>query len=919
MTLKEIQLSDVHVTHIEQLRQCEAASELIAGCKAYLAMHQGYIRELHDGRGLKDSDVCRTMSKGIDLLLQFFFERYQCAGHFTLCAIGGYGRGIMNPASDVDVLLLLPKSSISKQSEAVINEFLTPLWDIGLKIGHSVRDVAACLDEAEKDPFNRTAMLDSRFLAGDEEAFESFSKKYWSQRVEKQQETFFEERFLDMQRRHEKFSNTIFLQEPNVKESPGGLRDFQNLIWIAQVMRGTTSFQKLVEEGTMTAKRRKELKEAFRFLHRVRTELHFQSSSGRANDILTLQLQGVLADAFGYPEDNILRRIESFMKDYYRATRSVYKTVVSFGEIFNIEIDVEKKSGMFSFLQSWGKSTELVEFDGFELQGELLSTNNELVFEEKPVRLLQVFRYQQQYGVPLAPKLRQLIQRSLHLIDDRFRSNEVCTCVFRTILEVKGGVGSVLRSMHSNRVLGAYLPEFGALDCLVQHEFFHRYTADEHTLRCIDALDELADADAPNTIFKDLLKDHESPYAMYLALILHDTGRAEDIREHTDGSMVKADAVARRFKLSGGRRKLLMFLVDHHLTFWNVATKCDLSDPQVIKDFVRQMKNESNLDALLLFTYVDSKGTNEEGWGPWKEQLMLQLYRTAKQFLRKGEDTFLEEFKEDLPELEQRLMQITEPGWRDRVHFHVNNLPARYFRYRADNVLALHFKTMEQYADRRANSQKSFECAVQWIHYDESGYSELVISSCDTPKFLQKVCCCLAIEGVNILSADVFTRKDGVILDVFKVCTTDFKSARDIGESRRIVDHLYQLGSEDDYRPEDYLVTKRSYLEEEVTYTTMIPTQAVVNNELDPRTTIVEVQAVDRIGLLHDILHTIDEHDLIPIRARISTEKGAAIDWIYIKPKEGGRLTDEVKIAQLETDLQKLLHHQGDGAKVEES
>ena len=205
---------------------------------------------------------------------------------------------------------------------------------------------------------------------------------------------------------------------------------------------------------------------------------------------------------------------------------------------------------------------------------------------------------------------------------------------------------------------------------------------------------------------------------------------------------------------------------------------------------------------------------------------------------------------------------------------------------------------------------------MQWIHYDESGYSELVISGCNTPQFLQKVCCALAIEGLNILSADVFTRKDGVIIDIFKVCTRDFKSAYEIGESRRVVDHIYQLNSEKTYNPEEYLVVKRGIFDDEVTYNTMIPTQAAVDNEIDPRTSILIVQAVDRIGLLHDILHTVDQHELIPIRARISTEKGAAMDWIYIKEKSGDRLTDPEKIQKLELDVEKLLKHQGDGAKV---
>ncbi len=917
MNIDHINLPEEHEKLTYSFLQSQSTEELLSLSKSYLEYHRSYIKELHRSNTIKGSDVCRHMAKGIDLLLNRYYEYFSCDGCFTLCASGGYGRGIMNIGSDVDLLFLLHQSCIEKETEAAINRLLTPLWDIGLKIGHSVRDVSVCLEEAKNDPLNRTAMLDSRLLAGDKTVFTKFHQEYWEKRIQQQSHEFFQERVLDTQTRHEKYSNTVFLQEPNVKESPGGLRDYQNLIWIAQAMRGTTSLQFLVDEGTMTAKRRELLQKAFSFLHRVRNELHIQSQSSHANNILTLHLQGVVADALNYPEDNILRRIESFMKDYYQATHIIWKTTLSMEEIFNIEIEQSKKEHPFSFLQHWGNNKkDAIALEGFEIQDSLIRETDLEVFDKTPSKLLQVFRYQQQYGVGIAPKLRQLIQKKIHLIDDSFRSDTKNTSIFRSILESKGLVGSALRCMHSNNILGAYLPEFGALKYLVQHEFFHRYTADEHTLRCIDELDQLSSLNCPDSLFKKLLSKHEDPFALYLAVILHDTGRAEDIREHTDGSMIKADAVAKRFNLNGGRRKLLMFLVDHHLTFWNTATKCDLSDPNIIEDFAAKMKHESNLDSLLLFTYIDSRGTNDEGWGAWKEQLILQLYHTTKNFLKNGGDTFLQDFKTNLPTLQARLETQVPEKWHEDLAFHLNNLPARYFRYRSDESLVTHFQTIQKYLEKSKACEKSFEFAAEWLHYDDSGYSELIITADDSPQFLQKICCALTIEGLNILSADVYTRKDGVIIDIFRVCDQQFKSARTVAESGKINEHLYTLNTQKDYDPESYLITKRGFFDEEVVFNTMIPTLAYVNNELDPRSTVVEIQAVDRSGLLHDILYTLDQHGLIPIRARATTEKGAAIDWIYIKPKEGGRLTCKDKIESLEQDLQKLITHQGDGALV---
>jgi len=225
MNIEEIKLPEDYLQHLEGVKKAQTAPELVEKSKEYLAFHRGYVKSLHEGRELIDSDVCRTMAKGVDLILQYYYERFDGAKHFVLCALGGYGRGIMNPASDVDLLLLLRSSSVSKKTEAAVNEFLTPLWDIGLKIGHSVRDQKACMEEAEMDPYNRTAMLDSRFLAGDRGVFDKFYERYWRKRIDKQCNEFVQERVQVTLARHENYSHTVFLQEPNVKESPGGLRD----------------------------------------------------------------------------------------------------------------------------------------------------------------------------------------------------------------------------------------------------------------------------------------------------------------------------------------------------------------------------------------------------------------------------------------------------------------------------------------------------------------------------------------------------------------------------------------------------------------------------------------------------------------------------------------------------------------------
>ncbi len=867
-------------------------------------LHQ---RHLEGERGIHHAQARSAM---LDELLTLLFKIASPASDppsgLALTANGGYGRQHMNPGSDIDLLFLVKEAShkIPKKTSEVIQEIQMTIWDLGFKFLPSTRSLSECVKEAKSEPLSRTALLDSRLIVGDAFLFEKFRYRFRKDCIIKDQEAFFQERRHEINSRHSKWSHTVFLQEPNVKESPGGLRDHHNLEWIIDAEAGTRSMTELIQKKILTRMARRELKDAFDFLHRVRNSIHYHH---KGNDILTLRLQGVVANEFGYPQKTILRRIESFMRDYYTHTRNIRNHTKSVFEIFEIQHDEENahKRGMFGFKRK--QTEEEIELTDYTIRNGRLFGKRKDLFTENPSRIIRLFLYCQRHDAQPSPPLRKLIKKHWELIDHSFRYDEANRDSFREILEHKGQTARILRLMHRCGVLGRYLPEFGALDCLVQHEFFHRYTADEHTLRCIDQLDALVDNDdSGRAIYRNLFLKHPDPYALYLALILHDSGRAENVREHIDGSALLAARLCKRLKVSGGRRALIMFLVDHHLTLWRFATKKNIEDPEVIEEFAHLMQDRHRLDALLLFTFADSNGTNEEAWSPWKETLILQLYHNTREYLVKGKTS-----GDDLTEIHAELKKGLSKKYHDVFEEHFKLMPKRYFRYRTQRSISKHVKALWQYIDQRERHPEShFECAAQWIEHPKFGYTEFIIATHDQPRFLEKVCCVIASHQLNILASDVYTRPDGIVLDLFRICTQDMKALENRSDQLSIVAALYKINEKEDYDPSEWLKKKVNYLKPEAEQIIQFPVRAWISNDLDPHMTVIEIQALDRIGLLHDIYRCVNDHNLRIIHARICTEKGAALDSIYVQTKEGKKLTDPEQMETLQSEVRKLVGSQ---------
>ena len=895
VSIKEVQASakrELKAIVKGQLTPAESAQMV----KRFIKSGEAKILEKHHN-GAGGLEIASERAQLLDSVLTVMFkaaiDRHgSTTPVVTLVAQGGYGRSHLNPGSDLDLLFLLPRAShkLPGVISSTIEEILYTLWDAGFKVGHACRSIAECITEARKNQQSKTALMDARYISGDRKLYSAFTKKFDKECIKKDQEAFFKLRRNDLRHRHGKYSHTVFLQEPHVKESCGGLRDFQNVLWVARVKRGFKSLQELVDAKIITKSTCRQLNDGYDFLHRVRNDLHYDSN--RCTDTLTLRLQGVVATNFNYPQKTILRRCEAFMRDYYRHTRAIYTHSTSLMEYFEIEMQDQKNGGLLGIIPFTRKKQQIAEFDGFIARNGRIFLASKHILKEDPNRLMRLFQHCQIRSLELSPQARKYIHIASKKIDRSFRCSASNRETFRAILERKGEVGRILRLMHRTKVLDNYLPEFGAMDCLVQHEFFHRYTADEHTLRCIDMLDSLYDTqenEPPGRkLFRKLLHDIQDPYALYLSLILHDTGRAENVREHIDGSTMLADRVCRRLQIHGGRRRMIMFLVDHHLTFWRYATSRNLEDISVIEEFASIMKDKRNLNALLLFTWADSNGTNDEAWSPWKETLMLQLYHSTRLWLEKGKEHFQSSATEHKQNLLNRCRKILAPGFHDQMEQHFERMPRTYFRFRDPRNISLHIKSVQTFLKRDAAApDSSFECDMSWIDRDDRSHTELLVTAWNRPLFLEKVCCALASNEINIISADVYTRTDGVVCDIFQICTVDYEPVTSQRNRKRVLETFRTTNQDPDphknYQPENYLKRKTNLLRDDKTEGGIpFPTNVQVNNDLSPTCTAIEVQALDRIGLLHDLFLKIGQLGLATVHARICTEKGAAMDTIYV-------------------------------------
>lgn len=861
-------------------------NESAGGARAYLHKCRALLLERHRA-GTGGKEIVGAYTEMMDGLIRRLFEiasqdyirRYPSLNpRCTLIAQGGYGRRELNPYSDID-LLFLHTWKVTPYVEAVAEKILYTLWDIGLQVGHATRSIRVCLRLAAKDIKVKTALLETRYLAGDSALYGEFEKSVEEQLIRKSAERYVREKLEERQRRHESFGSSVYLLEPDVKEGEGGLRDIHTAIWIAKVRQKVNSLDSLLSRKVISAKDLTALKGAQDFLLRIRNELHF--SSGKHEDQLTFEKQEGVSLALGFEGENNLKRVEVFMRSYYLAAAKINRLT---SLIIHRMIEPVSSNGDGA---TAGKQIR----HGIRIARGNLYISDPAVLHSEPGNLISIFRDIQRHRVKISQGTRELIREHLSLIDEKFRRSAVANLPFFEILKWKEGVYDTLAEMHRCGVLGAFIPEFGRLLCMVLHDLYHIYTVDQHSLRLIMELERLRSGRFREALplLTQLARGVEKIEILYLGLLFHDLGKGFGGGHSEIGSaMIKE--IARRMRLNVDDAARVEFLVRHHLLLAQTAFRRDLEDEKTILNFAQTMGNITNMNRLYLLTYADIRSVGPAVWNNWKGSLLEELYQKALTVL---EDLEKGEFKRTdrqaaVRRIRTRLRHQLSPQYGpEKVWHFVESMPERYFLSTPEDQIPAHFQLMEKF--------KGQEFISHVRHFPERDCSEFVLCAKDRPGLFASIAGVLAALGLDILNARITTSKDGLILDVFRISYSGRPEVvTDPRKWERVQSTLEEtLGGRRDVvrlvaESEGHPILKKRVPK--------VSTVIEIDNEASDDFTIVEVYTQDRTGVLFTITYALHQLGLSIALAKISTNVDQVADVFYVADDRGGKIQDHERL-----------------------
>lgn len=879
-----------------------SAAERLAACKAYLTSESERIHQRHRA-GEPGHKIAQALAGRMDRLLQPLFAAAlaswrQAHGEppspVCLIALGGYGRSELSPLSDVDVMFLYPSNvkDPGQFQEHLSNAVLYPLWDLKLKIGHSTRTLNEVFAEAARDIKTKTALLESRLVAGTEALYENFAEAYRKHYLSDDPKGYIAARLGDQASRRAQHGGTVFMQEPDIKNGVGGLRDYQNALWMARVRLGISRMDELAEQKYLQPAELRAFQHGYQFLLRVRHELHYMSK--HPTDVLNLETQPKLAAHLGYPQKAVLARVEAFMQDYYGHAQAIYRTSKIIEQ--RLALTLTADPGLVGSLKNLllaRRADRTKRLDGFLLRGRELAAEHPNVFKEDPVRLIRVFRHCQQLGCAPDVDLAALIRGSLRLITKKVVTSRDANLSFLTLLEESGQVHPPLALMHELGVLSRFVPEFAPLDCLVQHEYYHRYTADIHTLSAIRELDTIFTAADPGAeSYRAELRKTANPALLYLILLLHDIGKGEGIQGHAESGVAIAGPVLDRLGIDAGSRDTVNFIIRHHLTMTRFWQKHDLDDPQTSATFAELVGDADRLRYLYVHTYCDARGTAAGLWNGYKNSLHRRLFDTTLERLTLGDkvDTRLQE---RIEQTRQTLIARTIPGISpDEITAHFSLLPERYFIQTDAPEITLHIQMVNRllHSISTADSLGALRPVIEWQDDINRSYTTVHVVTWDRAGLFHKLAGAFSVAGLSILSARITTRSDHIAIDTFHVV----EPGRGVVQNRPAMDTFARtveeaLVNNKDLLPDIAAQAKR--FAEATRYTAAaspqpaaFPPTVEVYHEPALNRIIVEVQAHDQIGLLHRLVKAISDHGFDTTFARINTERSVAIDTFYIEP-----------------------------------
>lgn len=866
----------MYKTILDSLRSSPAATPVIKG---FLSKgEEGLRREHLDGK--RGAGVCRSYTLLVDDILKALFtrksEELKGAEKTALVALGGYGRGELNIRSDIDLMLLYDRK-LTASIEDFTQQILYVLWDTGLDLGFSIRSVAECVDLAKDDLKTMTALLDLRFLLGDEDLFERLKTSVRKNLFNKgRTPAFINDKIEETRQRHHRFGGSVYILEPNVKEGEGGLRDLHTAMWVIKAKNGPGADPHKL--GLISRSDYEELAESLDFLLWVRNDLHYESN--RKADQLTFDHQERMARLLGFRNTEKALAVEAFMQQYYRHASNIFR----YSNLILSRAVHRDEKGAFS----WPKKKVRVD-KNYSVSGGVLAVAGKEAFVKDPSSAMKAFEYSQAFDVELDQGTVDLLLSYLETAGDEFRTSREVSESFLKILKGKN-VYRTLWEMHRLKFLDKYIPEFADIACRVQHDLYHVYTVDAHTLFAVREIERLRgeykpDFSLQSTIFEEI----PNPEILILAVLFHDIGKAHG-KGHAEKGGEIVPEICRRLNLSEDDTNLLRFLVKNHLLLADTAQYRDLHDEKLIIEFARKVGDIERLNLLYLLTFADVRAVGPDVWNQWKGTLFQELYFKALTVLERG--TFeVEEAEVKFLRIKERVAEMLRPDGVERstVEDYFELLPHRYFLSNSPDTIADHIKILKGFGG------KPYVMTVRQDTFRE--YTELVICTHDMHGLFSMITGVMAANAVNILGAQINTLKNGVVLDILQVNSHIGEYITDESKLKKIEADL--AGVITGKTKVASLVGKRKPSILDSKPRPIVRTTVQIDNDVSEAYTVIDIHTQNRIGLLYDITSTLSRLGLYIFVSKISTKGDEAADIFYVKDIFGQKVYYNEKLKEI--------------------
>jgi [protein-PII] uridylyltransferase len=849
--------------------------EDLAALRRFLKVETGRLRIRHRC-GLGGLDVARRRSDLVDQVIHracrmaaALFDPFLRPGlgvsGCAVVALGGYGRRELAPGSDVDLLLLHQGRTAGVR--AFVQHVLHLLWDAGLTVGHSFRSVAECVEIAQRDVTCRTAMAEARLVAGSAALFAQLVRSLESMvaRPAQSNAAYLKELQSQLVDRHARYGRAVCLQEPNVKEGPGGLRDLHAALWWGRARFGEAGLESLRDSARLSPAEFNSVRRAYDFLLRVRNEAHFVT--GRRTDVLTLELQPVMARGLGYTARRGLQASEILMRDYYRQAEALYRFCRGF------LLRAASPSSSAAPRQAGRRGPFAVR------AGQLFPRMAGPDFRGGPRQVLAAFALAQEAGLDPSDELKLVLRGSLHRFDSRFRALREVGRAFTDLLSRAGRVATTLRAMHETGVLGRLLPEFARVTHLVQHDYYHRYTVDEHSLRALEALDEVASAsDQADAVFHELFREVRDPARLYLAVLLHDVGKGQG-GGHVARGAALAERVCVRLRLDRTAAQDVVFLVRNHLLMSHLAQRRDLSEPSLVQGFLAEVQTLDRLNMLLLLTYADHRAVAPGVWNDWTAALLWDLYTRARRALvgeaDSGEAAGVRSARDEA------VAQLGSEFPRSVVERHFALMPRRYLQTTPAAVMARHCRLVQRLEDGSLVSD--------WGPLPERLCTELTVVTRDAHGLVARLAGALSAHGLDILSLEACTREDGLVVDVFRL--REVQGGAPMRPERwAAIDEKLRAAVEGRLDVAAAMDACRARSARRRARGSRPQFSARFVAGASATCSVLEVRAEDRPGLVYAVASTLSGVGLDIAFATIATEKSQVLDVFYVTDRQGRKL-----------------------------